>query len=582
MDSGEQRRVTVLERCLGSLAAVRPAPPPQQEKVEASNFSERLQLNYCPTKRSEVLRSLRPQEEPAFAAARGEGEAAVEIHWTPAFGRYLVAARDIAAGEVVFREAPLVVGPKAGAGPTCLACLKALPEDTWEGCEQCGAPLCRPQCGGRGHGERECELLALLGLKHEPRNTSRVKQLNALLAPLRVLLLMERSPAAKAIVDALQSHVEERRGLPIGRFVETHVVAVLRERLRLAFAAEEIRRACGVCDTNSYQVSAGEDRVGRALFAAASLMNHSCTANTQHWYHDDVMSVRAVVDIPEGAPVTYAYTNVLWGTRARATHLATAKLFTCGCERCLDPTELGSHISSVKCRECPQGLLLPPAAASAPWQCRACGASVSAIAIETLVRAGGAALGRLQPEDARSVAAAHAHLTRILGDTHYVVVEVKRALVRAIMATPLADITQADLERVLDLTSELLRLADRLQPGLTKIRGLLLLERSRALVELLWRCNTGAEGDAATHLETLICNIPGCATLLQNLTEDLAKCEAILLYDSRFSGVKEVKQRFETLKLTIKTSLLSKEMGKIDFTDMKTGDSPRHVSIGGN
>lgn len=437
MDSGEQRRVTVLERCLGSLAAVSPAPPPLQEKVEASNFSERLQLNYCPTKHSEILRSLQPQEQPAFAAAREDEEAAVEIHWTPAFGRYLVAARDIAAGEVVFREAPLVVGPKAGAGATCLACLKALPGDTWEGCEHCGAPLCRPQCGGKGHNERECGLLALLGLKHEPQNTSRIRQLNALLAPLRVLLLMERTPAVKSIVDALQSHVEERRDLPIGRFVETHIVAVLRERLRLAFAAEEIRRVCGVCDTNSYQVSEGEGKVGRALFVAASLMNHSCTANTQHWYRDGIMSVRAVVDIPEGAPVTYAYTNVLWGTRARAAHLATAKLFTCGCERCGDPTELGSHISSVKCRECPQGLMLPPSVAGAPWQCRACGASVSAIAIDTLVRAGGAALGRLQPEDARSVAATLAHLTRILGDTHYVVVEVKHVLVRAIMATSL-------------------------------------------------------------------------------------------------------------------------------------------------
>lgn len=81
-----------------------------------------------------------------------------------------------------------------------------------------------------------------------------------------------------------------------------------------------------------------------------------------------------------------------------------------------------------------------------------------------------------------------------------------------------------------------------------------------------------------THTEIVLQVI----LFFQNLTEDLAKCEAILLHDSRFSGVKEVKQRLETLKLTIKTSLLSKEMGKIDFTDMKTGDSPRHVSIGGN
>ncbi|XP_042882925.1 SET domain-containing protein SmydA-8-like [Penaeus japonicus] len=580
MDRGEQRRVAVLERCLDSLPAVSPPTHPPQEKIEASNFSEQLQQNYCPTKQSEILRSFHPQEPHGFAEARVGEEAAVEIHWTPVFGRYLVAARDIAAGEVVFREAPLVVGPKAGAGPTCLACLKTLSGDVWEGCKICGAPLCQPQCGGNGHSEEECELLALLGLKDEPKNTSLIRQMNAFLAPLRTLLLMEQTPAVKAIVDALQSHVEERRDLPIGRFVETHVVAVLRERLHVAFEAEEIRRVCGVCDTNSYQVSEGEDRVGRALFAAASLMNHSCTANTQHWYQDGVMTVRAVVDIPEGAPVTYAYTNVLWGTRARAAHLATAKLFTCECERCVDPTELGSYISSVKCRECPQGLLLPPSATQALWQCQACGASVPPNAVETLLRAGGAALGRLLPEDAQAVAATLGHLTRILGDTHYIVVEVKHALVRAIMASSLSDVTQADLEKVLDLTSDLLRLADRLQPGLTKIRGILMLERSRALVELLRRCDMKGDGAIATFLETQTCNILGSATLLQTLTQDLATCETILLYDSRLPEVMEVRRRLESIKPAIRNIIRSSEKKNLKFNDEMFGDAPRHVSVG--
>jgi hypothetical protein len=37
-------------------------------------------------------------------------------------GRYLVAGRDLAEGEVLFSEAPLVVGPVAITSPVCLHC----------------------------------------------------------------------------------------------------------------------------------------------------------------------------------------------------------------------------------------------------------------------------------------------------------------------------------------------------------------------------------------------------------------------------------------------------------------------------
>jgi hypothetical protein len=43
------------------------------------------------------------------------------------------------------------------------------------------------------------------------------------------------------------------------------------------------------------------------------------------------------------------YTHALWGTQARREHLAATKYFTCRCERCVDPTELGTYISGIRC-----------------------------------------------------------------------------------------------------------------------------------------------------------------------------------------------------------------------------------------
>ncbi|XP_069998104.1 SET domain-containing protein SmydA-8 [Penaeus vannamei] len=550
MEAEEQQRMSALERYMTSLAAINPSWGDQDKPEASDSFSERLQLEYCPTKRPEVLRS----SGSLFSSPEEQDERrpreVVEIHSSPGFGRYLVASRNIAAGEVVFREAPLVVAPKAGSGASCLACLRSLQGSEWAGCQQCGAPLCGRGCGGDGHSQEECRLLVPLGLKGQPQNTVLIKQLSVLLTPIRTILLMKKAPPVKEVIAALQSHAEERRRLPIGRFVDEHVAKVLRARLGLPVDSDIVQHLCGIFDTNAFEISDGDIR-GRALLPGGALMNHSCSPNTQHWYRNGVMTVRAVVDIPEGAPVTNTYTNSLWGTRARAAHLSTSKLFTCECERCLDPTELGSHLSSVLCRGCGGGLMLPPADCRADWECPACGKSVPAGAIETLLRAGGAALGRLPIGDAAAVAAALAHLRRLLGDAHYIVVELKYALVQARMATALEALTEDDLLNVLDLTSDLLRLADLLEPGLSRFRGILLLERCRAAVELLQRrgvadCDTTAAASAGgTQL-----NSSQSVYSVQNVEDvsrQLEECAFILHYDSRHDDVIEVKQRITSL-----------------------------------
>jgi hypothetical protein len=45
-----------------------------------------------------------------------------QIGQSPELGRYLVASRDLAEGEVLFVEAPLVVGPVSITPPVCLHC----------------------------------------------------------------------------------------------------------------------------------------------------------------------------------------------------------------------------------------------------------------------------------------------------------------------------------------------------------------------------------------------------------------------------------------------------------------------------
>lgn len=72
------------------------------------------------------------------------------------------------------------------------------------------------------------------------------------------------------------------------------------------------------------------------------------------------------------------YTHMLWGTQMRQEHLMTNKYFICSCQRCLDPSELGTYISGLKCIGADEssciGTMLPadPTMPNTDWACDVC------------------------------------------------------------------------------------------------------------------------------------------------------------------------------------------------------------------
>lgn len=69
-------------------------------------------------------------------------------------------------------------------------------------------------------------------------------------------------------------------------------------------------------------------------------------------------NLRATIPISKGSQVFACYTFTLNGTADRQQHLMRGKFFQCRCERCSDPTELGTNFSSLVCRECQSGNLI--------------------------------------------------------------------------------------------------------------------------------------------------------------------------------------------------------------------------------
>ena len=59
-------------------------------------------------------------------------------------GRYLEATKDLKKGELIFKEAPLVVGPISVTPPVCLCCYAGV--DGSYLCRKSGWPVCGPKC----------------------------------------------------------------------------------------------------------------------------------------------------------------------------------------------------------------------------------------------------------------------------------------------------------------------------------------------------------------------------------------------------------------------------------------------------
>lgn len=344
----------------------------------------------------------------------GSASAPMRVVQTEELGRHLVAVRDVAAGEVVVVEPPLLLALRERSPPSCLTCFRRATAYT---CPACGFFLCGPECGAAVHAE-ECDVLRRLGLgqpETRPEEEARLAALPdeqraqaremlqqaaataeqqrrlevlrqyRLVAAVRTLLAMRRSPAVAAAVVALQGRVcpsSARHSVNQRRVVEVAV-----GRLGVASDPAFVHRVCAVWDTNGFEVPLGWGTRVIGLFPVASLLTHDCRANTQQWFTGEgVLVVRAVTRVAAGDVLTTSYTDPQWATLLRQDHLRLTKQFTCTCARCRDPTELGTFLGSPRCLTCGAPLLsTDPLDPRATWSCsnQACTHTASAAQVIT-------------------------------------------------------------------------------------------------------------------------------------------------------------------------------------------------------
>lgn len=162
------------------------------------------------------------------------------------------------------------------------------------------------------------------------------------------------------------------------------------------------------------------------------------------------------------------------------------KYFLCKCARCEDPTELGTHLSSLKCQQCKNGILVQNKN-EALWKCLTNGCNETNENIELILRNIRYHVNRIGPF-IDEIEAFLARYSDILHSNHYIFIEMKQRLAALIrhMGERDESYTRSEklIKRKIELCKEILPLLDVLQPGISRLKGIALYEQFLPFVQL--------------------------------------------------------------------------------------------------
>lgn len=365
----------------------------------------------------------------------------MEARETDGEGRWLTATRDIQKGEVILREEPLVTGPiYTRSRAVCLECLKNASEESYR-CTICNFPVCDQKCqSGRWH-KLECSLFESSGYRADIKSCVALSPFYSCITPLRLLALREAIPEVWAVADKFMDHDDARARTDsnLWKIHEVVVVNFIREILKLGdkFSERDIRKVIGILRTNSVLLDKqGGFGEGVALYPVYTLMNHSCVNNTRTFKHNDNrMELVAMININKGEQLLTRYVTPQLGSVQRVADLQNRWHFTCNCARCQDPTEFGTFMSAIKCKEDCEGYLISkrPLLVGAPWKCTSCTKTLGISQIQTVLTSVSEDIAKHRNHPTSQLLQIIENNSQILHPNHYLTIGIKELLVQRLI-----------------------------------------------------------------------------------------------------------------------------------------------------
>jgi len=417
-----------------------------------------------------------------------------KVEFRDLVGRILVATRNIKRGEVICVETPAIVGPYSRSLPQCLQCFRLLQPGHEYWCAGCGYPMCGDLCSKGNYHKEECRVFMQAGLKAVVEDMECFDSQYSAISVLRLLLLMEKEELSEKVGSNIESdyllclseslmdhNLERRKAQPeIWQFEEEFMVEFIHQKCKLKerFTDEEIHAANGRIMMNATSLELPDSGYGRGagLFPIYSMMNTSCRNNTKsNVLADHSVEILAKTKIKAGEEITNQYHKPDKATFIRRQTMKEKWFFDCSCARCRDPTELGSHFSSLLCTlsKCGGAVVsLDTSSNTSDWACQQCAGLVSYEAVKIILESSEAVIDNPAPLDGPLE-----HYERVLDSLcntlhpgHFLLVEVKQKLAMMygnMMPYTLDRMGTPARERKLQLCHDVIASLSKLEAGLS-------------------------------------------------------------------------------------------------------------------
>jgi len=415
-------------------------------------------------------------------------------------GRYMVATRNLKAGDVILREKAAVVGPSLEQSkPICVACAKSL-QKTWHLCNKCKAPLCSKNCENHPLHVEECKVLKMNpgGMYTYYQNGTFQKKKaipeNAnyqIILPIRAMLLKKQDVKKYKALTSLESHLKEREEMQKTDVIKEKVIPIVQQYKIQEAHDDMLQTLCGIFDTNCFELcpsGAGDTISG--VFPSAAMMMHSCYKNSRLTFSDDhVITILARTDIKKGDPIYHTYARTFNSTTIRRIGLFQGKHFGCECVRCKDPTEFNSFSSAVLCSCSGTVIAEDPLdlTKEAQWKCQECSNTIPALTVACQEKDVIMDLNGIQKDDVSGLEDFLSRYRKILHPSHAAMMEVKKSLSVGYGRFPgytFDKLSMEKLKKKIQFSKEVLDFVTILEPGLSTQKALTLYELWQAEVEL--------------------------------------------------------------------------------------------------
>jgi len=411
----------------------------------------------------------------------------------PVVGRYVVASRDIKPCEPILRETPAVIGPYTPTSPLCLSCYSSVSLESEPFlCPDCGLPMCNAKCAASEVHKQECWYAVSRNMKYDIANLETTKTFFSSITILRMLLTKKNNPQIYARIMNLMDHSQERQAE--GQFLVTsmkvHIMSFLFSQFGvIEYSEQEIDRCIGILKVNGMKLDNGrlKHNPGVVLYPIYCLINSACISNTNYIKTNNLeLQLRSQAVIKEGEQITTRYVSSTLGNNKRRLYLRKYWYFDCVCSRCSDNTEMGTHMSSVRCLKCRQGLLVKtvPLNYDSDWKCNNCDERLETGIVDSELDKLEEKANKVDMNDPGLLEELLFNLLdkTILHSHHYIILELSHSLIFAYNARGRSNMSRPLMDRKIQLCYLVLDVLGKVDPGLTAWQGKILNELSNTLL----------------------------------------------------------------------------------------------------